>query len=253
MFQVSSCQSKASGLVLSVLTYHGNARPDVPFKVSILSSCTALPISDAVLIRVITPVSYIPSALQRKVAHVRSELVVWQLREFLRLFAWHVPRQQACPRFVTAMELHMNLLPLNSENHQGSNDMRNQPSSVRAFRLGTAVVCLMLSSLLCGCAAGLMSMPGAAMLADRFGGEKEPKETEDKDKDKDKDKKKSKSRLDDEDDDFGTSVKTPLLSAHMSVQGNTVITLRGVGLVTGLNRTEVIHRLQHYARSFRTK
>jgi flagellar basal body P-ring protein FlgI len=135
------------------------------------------------------------------------------------------------------MELHMNLLPLNSENHQGSNDMRNQPSSVRAFRLGTAVVCLMLSSLLCGCAAGLMSMPGAAMLADRFGGEKEPKETEDKDKDNDKDKKKSKSRLDDEDDDFGTSVKTPLLSEYMSVQGNTVITLRGVGLVTGLNRT----------------
>lgn len=129
----------------------------------------------------------------------------------------------------------MNHLPLNSENHQGSNDMRNQPASTRAFRPGLALLCLMLSSLLCGCAAGLMSMPGAAMLADRFGGDKEPKETEDKDKGKDK--KKSKSRLEDEDDDFGTSVKTPLLSEYMSVQGNTVITLRGVGLVTGLNGT----------------
>jgi hypothetical protein len=51
-------------------------------------------------------------------------------------------------------------------------------------------------------------------------------------------KKSSKSKLDDEEDnDFGTSIKTPLLSEYMSVQGNTVITLRGVGLVTGLNGT----------------
>lgn len=76
-------------------------------------------------------------------------------------------------------------------------------------------------------------MPGAGMLADRFGSDKESKDADEKDGEKS-----SKSKLDDdEDNDFGTSIKTPLLSEYMSVQGNTVITLRGVGLVTGLNGT----------------
>jgi len=107
---------------------------------------------------------------------------------------------------------------------------RRGQSAVR-INLVLSVVCLLSSTLLCGCAAGLMSMPGAGMLADRFGSDKEPKDTDEKDK-----KKSSKSKLDDEDDnDFGTSIKTPLLSEYMSVQGNTIITLRGVGLVVGLN------------------
>ena len=80
-----------------------------------------------------------------------------------------------------------------------------------------------------------MSMPGAGMLADRFGSDKDKESSDAGEKDK---KKSSKSKLDDEEDnDFGTSIKTPLLSEYMSVQGNTVITLRGVGLVTGLNGT----------------
>lgn len=126
---------------------------------------------------------------------------------------------------------------LNSDRNQGPSLMRHfrlcRNPSVLRFNLVMSVICLLTSTLLCGCAAGLMSMPGAGMLADRFGGDKEPKDADEKDK-----KKSSKSKLDDEEDnDFGTSIKTPLLSEYMSVQGNTVITLRGVGLVTGLNGT----------------
>ena len=42
---------------------------------------------------------------------------------------------------------------------------------------------------------------------------------------------------DDEDNDFETRVETPLLSDYISVQGNNMVVLRGVGLVTGLNGT----------------
>ena len=126
----------------------------------------------------------------------------------------------------------MSLPLLNSDCNQLPIQTRYRARREGKHGLATAVVCLLTSTLLCGCAAGLMTMPGAAMLADRFGSDKEPKvdETEEK--------KSSKSKLEeDEDDDFGTSVKTPLLSEYMSVQGNTVITTRGVGLVTGLNGT----------------
>lgn len=94
-----------------------------------------------------------------------------------------------------------------------------------------AIVCLLTSSLMCGCASGLMTMPGASMLANRFSG--------DTDKSKgDKDKKSAKEKFeDDEKDEIGTHIKTPLLADYMSVQGNTLITLRGVGLVMGLNGT----------------
>ena len=131
----------------------------------------------------------------------------------------------------------MSLPLLNSDHNQGPTLMRYTRlcRGVSAFRfnLVMSVICLLTSTLFCGCAAGLMSMPSAGMLADRFGSDKESKDADEKDK-----KKSSKSKLEDEeDDDFGTSIKTPLLSEYMSVQGNTVITLRGVGFVTGLNGT----------------
>ncbi len=78
---------------------------------------------------------------------------------------------------------------------------------------------------------GLMSMPGAGLMADRFSKDKKADETKD-----DKDKKSTR-RKKEEDNDFGNKVETPLLSEYMSVQGNNPIVLRGVGLVTGLNGT----------------
>ena len=97
--------------------------------------------------------------------------------------------------------------------------------------LRAPLCCLLVSSLLCGCASGLMSMPGAAMMASRFSKDDEKKAEEESKS------KKSKKRDKDEDNDFGNHIDTPLLSEYMSVQGNTMIVLRGVGLVTGLNGT----------------
>ena len=131
----------------------------------------------------------------------------------------------------------MSLSLLNSDHHQGSIHLRQRARSEGEGGRAVAILCLLTSTLLSGCAAGLMSMPGAAMLVDRFGSDKEPKDTEEKEKDEKDQKKSSKSKLEDDDDDFGTSIKTPMLSEYMSVQGNTIITLRGVGLVTGLNGT----------------
>ncbi len=126
----------------------------------------------------------------------------------------------------------MSLPLLNSDTIQAMNPMRKRTCSEGTLGRATAVLCLLTSTLLCGCAAGLMSMPGATMLADRFGSDKEPEEKKELDS-----KKSSKSKLEDDEDEFGTEIKTPLLSEYMSVQGNTLITLRGVGLVTGLNGT----------------
>ncbi|MFN9720025.1 MAG: flagellar basal body P-ring protein FlgI [Planctomycetota bacterium] len=92
-----------------------------------------------------------------------------------------------------------------------------------------AVSCLLISTVLCGCASGLMSMPGAGLMANRFSKDKKTEET-------DSEKKESR-RKKAEDNDFGNKVETPLLSEYMSVQGNNPIVLRGVGLVTGLNGT----------------
>ena len=77
-------------------------------------------------------------------------------------------------------------------------------------------------------------MPGAALLADRFSGDS--KSVADESEGKNKDKKKTK-RDKEQDNEFGNTINTPLLSEYMSVQGNTIIVLRGVGLVTGLNGT----------------
>ncbi|MCX7388300.1 MAG: flagellar basal body P-ring protein FlgI [Planctomycetales bacterium] len=124
---------------------------------------------------------------------------------------------------------------LTTDSRQGPIQTRHRARSKGKYRLAAPIVCLLSSTLLCGCAAGLMSMPGAAMLADRFGSDKDEEKVDDE---KDQDSKKSKkSKLEDDDDDFSTSIKTPTLSEYMSVQGNTIITVRGVGLVTGLNGT----------------
>jgi len=72
------------------------------------------------------------------------------------------------------------------------------------------------------------------MLSERFSKD-DDKKTEEAETDK-KGKKKGK-RGKEEDNDFGNKIDTPLLSEYMSVQGNTMIVLRGVGLVTGLNGT----------------
>ena len=100
---------------------------------------------------------------------------------------------------------------------------------LQAFK--APLCCLLISSMLCGCASGLMSMPGAAMMASRFSKDDEKKAEEDSKN------KKNKKRDKEEDNDFGNRIDTPLLSEYMSVQGNTMIVLRGVGLVTGLNGT----------------
>jgi hypothetical protein len=68
-------------------------------------------------------------------------------------------------------------------------------------------------------------------MANRFSKDDEKKAEEDSKS------KKSKKRDKEEDNDFGNHIDTPLLSEYMSVQGNTMIVLRGVGLVTGLNGT----------------
>ena len=97
--------------------------------------------------------------------------------------------------------------------------------------LRAPLCCLLISSLFCGCASGLMSMPGAAMMGNRFSKAEEKKAEEDSKS------KKNKKRDKEEDNDFGNHIDTPLLLEYMSVQGNTMIVLRGVGLVTGLNGT----------------
>lgn len=76
---------------------------------------------------------------------------------------------------------------------------------------------------LCGCSAGLLNMSKSGLFADRSG------------KPKDAEPVKSSRRKKEEDNEFGTRTETPLLAEYMSVQGNSLVVLRGVGLVTGLN------------------
>lgn len=76
-----------------------------------------------------------------------------------------------------------------------------------------------------GCMSSLFSMPaGMTSLSSRlpkFMGGKDAEVAEEEE----------------EDNDFETRIETPLLSDYISVQGNNLVVLRGVGLVTGLNRT----------------
>ena len=70
----------------------------------------------------------------------------------------------------------MSLSPLNSDCNQWPIQTLCRARCDGKYRLAMAVICLLTSTLVCGCATGLMTMPGAAMLADRFGSDKEPKE-----------------------------------------------------------------------------
>lgn len=91
-----------------------------------------------------------------------------------------------------------------------------------------------MSLLLCGCASGLMSMPAAGGLAKSFGGRTAATDSTEK---KAESRTRAKGGTSDEDNDFGNTIDTPLLSEYMSVQGNSIVVLRGVGLVTGLDGT----------------
>ena len=78
---------------------------------------------------------------------------------------------------------------LTTDPRQGPIQTRHSTRSKGKYRLAATIVCLLSSTLFCGCAAGLMAMPGAAMLADRFGSDKDEEKVDDE---KDQDSKKSK-------------------------------------------------------------
>ena len=86
------------------------------------------------------------------------------------------------------------------------------------------LLAVVLAAGLCGCSSGLLNMSKSGLFADRSG---KPKDAADSVK--------SSRRKKEEDNDFGTRTETPLLAEYMSVQGNSLVVLRGVGLVTGLN------------------
>ena len=155
-----------------------------------------------------------------------------RLRENLTQFGRHSSLLLRIGRDFSRRRSCMMFHPLRNSDCDLQRDQTSRCASVsRPFGPMLAVACLMTSSLLCGCASGLMTMPGAALLANRFSGDKAAKVTAEKEK------KTAKEKFEDGDDEIGTQIKTPLLSEYISVQGNTVITLRGVGLVVGLNRT----------------
>ncbi|MEZ6063501.1 MAG: flagellar basal body P-ring protein FlgI [Planctomycetaceae bacterium] len=103
--------------------------------------------------------------------------------------------------------------------------MRSSTAGTRPLRNSPVLISLLSFSLLLsgGCTGSLLKMPSAMSLSafPKFG-------RGDKSKDAD---------FDDDDDYFETRVETPLLSEYISVQGNTLVALRGVGLVTGLDGT----------------
>ena len=71
--------------------------------------------------------------------------------------------------------------PLRNSDCDLQRDQTSRCASVsRPFGPMLAVACLMTSSLLCGCASGLMTMPGATLLASRFAGDNAAKVTEEK-------------------------------------------------------------------------
>jgi flagellar basal body P-ring protein FlgI len=80
-----------------------------------------------------------------------------------------------------------------------------------------------------GCASGLMGLTGMDALSTRFSDMM----------DDDKKKMAAREKEEDEEDnnDFETRVETPLLGDYISVTGNNLVALRGVGLVTGLDGT----------------
>jgi len=110
-----------------------------------------------------------------------------------------------------------------------ANRMSAEPVGDRRHRL-TAVLCLLGSLWLTGCTTGLLGMPGAALFSERLSDKSAAEKQYDAKKGG-----KSLRRKKQEDNDFGSRVETPLLSEYIGMQGNGLVTLKGVGLVTGLN------------------
>ena len=98
-------------------------------------------------------------------------------------------------------------------------ELRTQYVWCRVHRIASIILLLAVT----GCASGLMSLPERGLLSG-FPDLKKKKEASEV----------KKARLD---NDFGTRADTPLLSEYISVQGNHLVVLRGVGLVTGLDGT----------------
>ena len=102
-------------------------------------------------------------------------------------------------------------------------------SLIRSLRRLLARTGLLPLLVLCasGCASSLLNMTGASGLGSKFtdmlGDDR--KKTAEREKEKD------------DDNDFETRIETPLLGDYISVTGNNLVALRGVGLVTGLNGT----------------
>lgn len=92
-----------------------------------------------------------------------------------------------------------------------------------AHRLCALMVAVILLPTAAGCASSLLNFSDSETFASRLA------RLRDNDKRRDKE----------EDNDFDTETKieTPLLGEYMSVTGNNIIALRGVGLVTGLDGT----------------
>jgi len=98
--------------------------------------------------------------------------------------------------------------------------------SVAVLHLSVSVALLFCVS---GCASSLMNMTGASALTSKMS------DWMDEDKRKTALKEKEKDAKDNE--DFETRVETPLLGDYISVTGNNLVALRGVGLVMGLDGT----------------
>ena len=75
----------------------------------------------------------------------------------------------------------------------------------------------------CGCASSLLNLSGANAIGSKFAGMISGERQQVVRKE--------------EDNDFGTKVETPLLREYISVTGNNLVALRGVGLVMGLDGT----------------
>jgi len=110
-----------------------------------------------------------------------------------------------------------------------ANRMSAESVDDRRHRLA-AVVCLLGSLWLSGCTTGLLGLPGAALFSERLAEKSAAEKQEDGKK-----AGKSLRRKKEEDNDFGSRVETPLLSEYIGMQGDGLVTLKGVGLVTGLN------------------
>ncbi|MEZ6039733.1 MAG: flagellar basal body P-ring protein FlgI [Planctomycetaceae bacterium] len=99
--------------------------------------------------------------------------------------------------------------------------MKNSPLPLRRFHRVVSIIMLLTVT---GCASGLMSLPQKGL----FSGFPDLKKKDLPDDDPVRPE---------TDNDFINRVETSLLSEYISVQGNHLVVLRGVGLVTGLNGT----------------